>query len=222
MTTVSKQDYFIGLVSDGTVFDTMEIKHKRVFQPLAVEVWGLESVKDEYDSIAEKINLYSVHRGVNRFQGLAMAFERLAKLTDVGSSALLGHEDLSEFVLSGAALSASALSEFNQAKQSVFLEQVLDWSQRCGELYAKIMEDEGNPPYPLVREVLEQASQVAEIMVVSSSARQALMQDWRDANLLRLTDRVAGQEFGSKTVQLQSALEGKHDPKRALMVGDAL
>jgi len=214
--------FFIGLDSDGTVFDSMEIKHKRVFQPLAIEMWGLQPVESEFCRIAEFINLYSVHRGVNRFQGLAMAFERLAGQSEAGRGAVAGASDLLDFVLSGAPLSAGSLAEYNATKQSPFLTQVLDWSRRSDDLYAQITTDEGNPAYPLVRESLEQASRSAEIMVVSSSARGALLQDWGDAGLLPLTTRIAGQEMGSKAAQLEFALERNCDPSHALMVGDAL
>lgn len=70
--------YFIGIDSDGTIFDSMEIKHKRVFQPVAIETWNLGPVVDAYCEIAESINLYSIRRGINRFAGLALAFARLA------------------------------------------------------------------------------------------------------------------------------------------------
>jgi hypothetical protein len=78
----------------------MEIKHKRVFQPIAIEIWELQSVQDVFCTIAESINLYSVHRGINRFQGLAMAFERLASDTCEGRMVVEGHGDLQEFVSS--------------------------------------------------------------------------------------------------------------------------
>lgn len=213
--------FFIGVDSDGTVFDSMEIKHKRVFEPLAVEIWELESVETEFRRIAEFINLYSVHRGVNRFQGLSMAFERLAAQSGGSLRSLAGFSDLREFVFSGAALSAGSLAEYNASKQSPFLAKVLEWSQRSDDLYARITAVEGNPPYRLVRESLKQASRRAEIMVVSSSAREALMQDWGDAGLLPLTTQVCGQEMGSKPAQLEFALKENRDPSRALMVGDA-
>lgn len=199
----------------------MEIKHKRVFQPLALEIWGLQSVQTEYYRIAESINLYSVHRGVNRFQGLVMAFERLAPYSETGRNAVIGYTDLSDFILSGAAVSAHSLAEYNTKKQSPFIDKVLEWTVRCDELYAQIMEDEGNPSYPGVSAILKQASQHAEIMVISSSSNDTLNKDWGDAGLLPLITEVAGQEMGSKSHQLESALSGDFPPSKALMIGDA-
>lgn len=213
--------FFIGVDSDGTVFNSMEIKHKRVFQPLAVEIWGLQAIAGEFCRIAEFINLYSVHRGVNRFQGLAMAFERLAVQSEAAYHAVSGFSDLMEFVLCGAPMSAGSLAAYHAKKPSPFLSRVLDWSRRSDDLYARITAEEGNPPYPLVRESLERAFRHAEIMVVSSSARDALLQDWGDAGLLPLTTRITGQEMGSKAAQLELALQGNRDTSRALMIGDA-
>jgi phosphoglycolate phosphatase-like HAD superfamily hydrolase len=213
--------FLIGIDSDGTVFDSMEIKHKRVFQPLAVELWGLQAFEKDYNRIAEGINLYSVHRGLNRFQSLIMAFERLIRESPDAQKPLEGHGDLRKFVISSEQLSGAALQAYNANEPSPFLDRALEWSRRCDELYAKIMKEEGNPPYPSVRETLEQASRQAEIMVISSSSHETLIQDWGETGLLPLTTHVAGQEMGNKTRQLESALRGGADPAHTLMMGDA-
>jgi phosphoglycolate phosphatase-like HAD superfamily hydrolase len=206
--------------SDGTVFDSMVVKHKRLFQPLAVELWGLHAVEREYCEIAETINLYSVHRGVNRFQGLVMALERLAAQTGV---VVDGVTDLRTFVLSGLPPSAVALGSFNESMRSEFLSKVLEWSRRSDELYVEITDAGGNPPYAGARWALERLRDSAEIMIVSSSAREALLQDWSEAGLLPLVSRVAGQEFGSKSYQIESGLleGGSVDRHCCLMIGDA-
>jgi len=213
--------FLIGIDSDGTVFDSMETKHKRVFQPVAIELWGLQPVQEEFYSIAESINLYSVLRGINRFAGLAMAFERLAAQNSEGGELVEGHQDLQEFVESGRPLSFAGLRAYNEAKGSAFLEQVLTWSQRSDALYCEIMKAEGSPSFPHLRASLERASEDADIVVISSSSRGTLFEDWGNAGLLPLVTRVEGQEQGSKCRQLQSALEAGYRADHALMVGDA-
>jgi len=218
----SPKPYFIGIDSDGTVFNSMEIKHKRVFQPIAIETWSLQSVRHEFCAISESINLYSNHRGVNRFQGLAMAFEQLAKRATKGDECVEGHDALQEFVRSDGSLSYAGLAEYNSVKENVFLKQVLEWSQRSDERYAEIMDSEGNLPYSHVQEALERLSDQADIVVVSSSSRETLEKDWGNAGLLPLITRVEGQEQGSKSIQLNSALKDNRSPSNALMIGDAL
>jgi phosphoglycolate phosphatase-like HAD superfamily hydrolase len=219
---VPERPFFIGLDSDGSIFDTMEIKHKLVFQPIAIRLWDLEPVADSFNTISETIHLYSAHRGTNRFQGLALICERLVARSAYARKALDGHEALREFINSGDQLSSAALDAYNRIRRSDFLDKVLDWSRTCDAHYATIMESRGNAPYPNVRPCLARASLRATIMVISSSSHETLIKDWRDAGLLSLTSGVAGQEMGSKAVQLKNLLPERHDRSRALMVGDAL
>jgi len=220
----AKHPFFIGIDSDGTAFDSMEIKQRSVFLPVAVELWNLHAVQKPFYEIAEFINLYSVHRGVNRFQALAMALERLARRPEVLAERVVlpDYAALKTFVLSGRALSAASLADYNHALGSPFLAEVVEWSKRSDERYAQVTRDEGNPAYPLVREALARAAQNADIMIVSSSSHEALLQDWGDTHLLPFITLVAGQEMGSKAAQLNFALQGEARRERALMIGDAL
>ena len=38
-----RHDFFIGLDSDGCVFDSMEIKHKECFAPAFIKHWKLQA-----------------------------------------------------------------------------------------------------------------------------------------------------------------------------------
>jgi len=49
-----------------------------------------------------------------------------------------------------------------------------------------------------------------------------LEQDWKKAGLLPFISRIEGQEQGNKTKQLEGAFTEGRDPKRSLMIGDAL
>ena len=68
-----KKDFFIGIDSDGTAFNSMEIKHKKCFIPAMFEIWS--DLDAEAAAAAEKINLYSSTRGINRFSGLLLLFK---------------------------------------------------------------------------------------------------------------------------------------------------
>jgi phosphoglycolate phosphatase-like HAD superfamily hydrolase len=220
MVGFSHTAYFIGIDSDGTAFDSMETKHKRVFQPVALDLWGLEAVEEEFREACDFINLYSTHRGVNRFQGLVMVFEKLRQLPSLAPS-LPDPSPLREFVLSGRPLSVPALEEYAASNSAPFLAEAATWSRRSDDLYARITEEEGNPPYPLVRECLERAARNAEVWVISSSSRAALEHDWDGADLLGPVSQIAGQETGDKKAQLALPLRVPRAPGRALMIGDA-
>ncbi|MCK4793601.1 MAG: hypothetical protein KAV87_58270, partial [Desulfobacteraceae bacterium] len=73
-----QKDFFIGIDSDGCAFDTMELKHKECFIPNIINSWGLQPVSRFAREAAEFVNLYSVHRGCNRFIALELVFDLLA------------------------------------------------------------------------------------------------------------------------------------------------
>lgn len=198
----------------------MEIKHKRVFQPVAIDLWELRAVEKEFRETANFINLYSTHRGTNRFQGLIMVFEKLRR-----NPALARHlpdpSALREFVLSGRSLSVDALEEYAGENPSPILAEAASWSRRSDELYERITREEGNLPYPLVRECLERAAQSAEVRVISSASRAGLEHDWGRADLLGHVGPIAGQEAGDKKTQLAMAIGTARAADRSLMIGDA-
>ena len=62
------QEFFVGIDSDGCVFDSMEIKHKECFTPMFIKHFGLQTVSKYAREVWEFVNLYSKTRGINRFQ----------------------------------------------------------------------------------------------------------------------------------------------------------
>ncbi len=200
----------------------MEIKHKRVFQPVAIETFSLQEIAADYCAVAEKINLYSTDRGMNRFESLALAFQRLSDTSATAAKALEGHAALQAFVQSGGPLSLGALESYNADKRDPFLAKTLEWSRQADRRYAEIMETEGNAPFALVPDILKRAFVQSEIVVISSSSRETLEKDWGAAGLLDAVTRIEGQEQGSKATQLNRALENGRSADQALMIGDAI
>ena len=80
-------DHFIGIDSDGCAFPTMEIKQTKCFHPQIMDEWDLWAIEKELRMVAEWVNLYSVHRGKNRFPALKLVFDLsqvdLLELTEV-------------------------------------------------------------------------------------------------------------------------------------------
>ncbi len=75
--------FFVGIDSDGCVFDTMEIKHKECFIPNTIQYWDLQAVSKYAREAAEFVNLYSKWRGVNRWPALTMTFDLLRERPEV-------------------------------------------------------------------------------------------------------------------------------------------
>src|SRR5262249_9024382 len=70
-------DFFVGIDSDGCAFDTMEVKHKECFIPNIIKSYKLAAISKFVREVAEFVNLYSVHRGINRFPGLVLTIDLL-------------------------------------------------------------------------------------------------------------------------------------------------
>ena len=71
------RDFLICIDSDGCVMDTMDVKHMRCFGPCLVYEWDLGEYREEIIRLWRKVNLLSVSRGVNRFQGLAQVLKNI-------------------------------------------------------------------------------------------------------------------------------------------------
>jgi hypothetical protein len=83
---VPAHDYFIGIDSDGCVFDSMEVKQKEFFIPNALKYFDLFAISRPLRETWEFVNLYSIYRGGNRFTSLLKVFELLQKREDVKAS----------------------------------------------------------------------------------------------------------------------------------------
>src|SRR5204862_6636488 len=77
------REFFIGIDSDGCIFDSMEIKHKECFTPMFIKHFHLQAVSKYARVVWECLNLYSKDRGANRFPALSKAIKLLAARPEV-------------------------------------------------------------------------------------------------------------------------------------------
>src|SRR5260370_25663339 len=71
------KEFFIGIDSDGCIFDSMEIKHKECFAPMFIKHFRLQAASKYAREVWEFVNLYSKTRGANRFPALVRALDLL-------------------------------------------------------------------------------------------------------------------------------------------------
>src|SRR4029077_16471762 len=71
------KEFFVGIDSDGCIFDSMEIKHKECFTPMFVKHFKLQAVSKYAREVWDFVNLYSKTRGVNRFPALSRSLTLL-------------------------------------------------------------------------------------------------------------------------------------------------
>ena len=125
--------FFIGIDSDGTAFDSMTIKHTDSFIPAMIKVWNLYDVKERAAEIKQKINLYSKTRGVNRFPGQLMTFQKMAEEGIFNED----FSDLEAFVNSGRGFSTKSLEDFAEECGSEFMQKVVEWNRLSDELFSR-------------------------------------------------------------------------------------
>ena len=211
--------FFIGIDSDGCAFDAMEIKHKECFCPAFIKHFSLQAAYRPAREVWEFLNLYSSRRGTNRFQGAVLALQMLAEHPMVREKqlAIPPCPGLRDWVAQEPRLGGPALEQAVADSQDPDLIRTLAWHYEVNSRVAEMVH--GMPPFAGVREVLRQAADQAELMVVSQASSDALQREWGEHGLIALVDQVAGQEDGTKAELIAKALKGRRD--RALMIGDA-
>lgn len=216
-----QHSFFIGLDSDGCVFDTMEIKQKECFCPVNIRVWGLQPIAKYVRETVEFVNLYSKWRGMNRFPALLKVFDYLAQRPEVRSRGFKVPElaGLREWVNSGTPLGNASLAAAAAKTGNPDLIKALEWSNAINEAIAALVS--GIPPFPYVRESMEKMSQKADVICVSQTPAEAIEREWAENDLSKYAAIIAGQEDGTKQDQLKLTAVGKYPANHILMVGDA-
>ncbi len=214
------KEFFVGIDSDGCIFDSMEIKHKECFTPMFVKHFKLQAVSKYARECWDFVNLYSKTRGANRFPALVRALNLLrerpqvkARNVKVADTAALDEWIARETKLGNATLNAEV------ARGNTGLAQVKVWSDAVNAAVADIVH--GVPPFPLVRECLERISAQADAMCISQTPADALKREWAEHGIDQFVKIIAGQEMGTKTEHIKFAAVGKYASDRILMIGDA-
>lgn len=214
------REFFVGIDSDGCVFDTMEIKHKECFTPMFIKHFRLQAVSKYAREVWEFVNLYSKTRGINRFPALSNALNLLAERHEVQARGVVPWktDSLDAWLARETKLSNNALKQEIESGNAE-LQTVMDWSLAVNAAIEDIVS--GVPPFPLVRETLARLNEVADVIVVSQTPTDALEREWAEHNIAAQARLIAGQELGTKTDHIKLASGGKYAPRHVLMIGDA-
>ena len=217
-----KHDFFVGLDSDGCVFDSMEIKHKECFTPMFIKHFKLQAAAKYARRAWEFANLYSVARGMNRFPVLIPTQELLRDWPDATRRGIEIPDltPINDFLDSGLPPSNAGLTEYMKSHKDPLLDQLMEWSLAVNAQVKDIVE--GVPPFPKVRECLEMINAQADLAVVSGTPYEALVREWEENEMVHYPKIIAGQELGKKTEHLSVMAGGdRYGEGKRLMVGDA-
>ncbi len=216
-----KHATFVGIDSDGCVFDTMEIKQKKCFHGLIASHWNLLPIEKYVRESAEFVNLHSKWRGQNRFPCLLMSLELLRDRPEARASGvkLPDTTALKRFIESGVALGNPELEKMARDTADPDLASLLTWSMDVNALIAKTVRK--IPPFPWALESLKRIRGQSDAICVSQTPTEALVREWAGSDITKYVSIIAGQELGTKTEHIALATKGRYEPDRILMIGDA-
>lgn len=214
--------FLIAIDSDGCAFDTMEVKHKECFIPNIIKHWNLQAISKYARAAAEFVNLYSKWRGINRFPALVLTFDLLADWDKVRQRGWQAPEipNLRRWVETETRLGNPTLAAYCEQYDHTDMHRALAWSKAVNATVADIVK-EGLPPFPFVRECLEKARFLADMLVCSQTPTEALQREWEEQEIAEYVFAIAGQEAGTKAEHIRFASEGRYEKTNMLMIGDA-
>lgn len=216
-----RHSFFVGVDSDGCVFDTMEIKQKECFIPSIIKYWKLQAVSKYARAAAEFVSLYSKWRGINRFPALTRTIELLRDWPEAmrSGAAIPDLTSLQAWIDSGAALGNPSLEAEVSRTGDPVLKQALEWSKSVNRSIGDAIK--GVPPFQGFRACAERLAPRADIFCVSVAPCETLEREWQEHGIAQYASVLAGQEMGSKKELLRIAAGGKYAKDCILMVGDA-
>lgn len=214
-----KQDFLVGIDSDGCVFDTMELKHKECFIPQTIRYFGLQSISKYAREAAEFVNLYSKSRGINRFPALTETLEWLQKRPEVAARKFEIEipASIQKWISEETKLGNPALIEKVKSDPDPDLQKALDWSLAVNESVAQMVSNVA--PFPYVVDCLDKLMGKADMLVCSATPNEALKAEWTEHDVAKYVTEICGQESGSKKETLSNA--AKYGENKTLMIGDA-
>ena len=218
---IPSKEYFIGIDSDGCVFDSMEPKHKEFFCPNVSRFYGLLPISKIARETWEFVNLYSQQRGINRFLALIACFNLLKDREDVKSRGfeIPNLSELIKWTENETKLGNPTLARYAAEVNNPDIDLVLNWSKNVNKEIRQWVK--GLKPFPWVKESLKKVMEKADSIVVSQTPVEALEREWEENEIDKYVRIIAGQEYGTKTEHLTLAAKGKYPDNKILMIGDA-
>ncbi len=181
---------------------------------------NLQAISKYAREVWDFVNLYSKTRGANRFPALVRALNLLRARSEVQARKVNVpyYPALEDWIKRESKLgNATLAAEVEGGNQG--LSHIKTWSDAVNEQVSDIVH--GVPPFPLLRETLDKSQNQADMMVISQTPCDALQREWKEHDISKYVEIIAGQEMGTKTEHLKFAAVDKYDSNKILMIGDA-
>lgn len=210
-----KKEFIVCVDSDGCAMDTMNIKHIRCFGPCMIKEWHLEQWQDEILESWNRVNLYTMTRGINRFKGLATALAEV----NVKYTSIEGVKALVDWAEEAPELSNNAVEKM--IPEHPIFAKALSWSKAVNEGIEALPKEEIKP-FVGVKEALAVIHKFCDIAVVSSANPEAVRDEWNRYGLMEDVDLLCTQDMGSKEHCINEIIKKGYKPRNVLMCGDAV
>ncbi|MCK5805599.1 MAG: HAD family hydrolase [Lentisphaeria bacterium] len=217
-----ENEFFVGIDSDGCVFDSMEIKQQECFCPNFIKHYSLQAASKYAREVWLFVNLYSKTRGCNRYLAVQRALELIRERPEFAARGLdvKSIPSLDAWIEEEPKRGIPTLTAKVEASGDEALKAVLAWAVEVDERIKDIVK--GVPPFPGVRESFAKLRGQADMIVVSQTPVEALEREWAEHGIDCFVNFIAGQEAGTKTQHLEYAAgPDKYDRNKVLMIGDA-
>ena len=219
-----KSKYFVGIDSDGTVFNSMELKHKACFIGSLIRIFDLAPITHEIHIVWNYVNIFSINRGTNRFKALLLTFNYLRKMNVVKSLnvKIPNLKILKEWIDKTERLSNDSLLKFSKEvalDERIELETVIEWSEDVNRMVQ--ITAINLPPMEGALEAMGLLKGNVDLVVISNTPLKTLHREWLENNIFNNILYIGGQETGTKTQMLKAVAENKYDPNKILIIGDA-
>ena len=209
-----EKDFLICVDSDGTVMDTMILKHKNALGPSFIEVFNITNHKDEILNDWINLNCFSSKRGYNRFITLDLILE---KIKGYGYE-FEGAKEYHKWVCETNSLSIGSLDEMiNNTINISCLRLVKKWAERCNEMITTLPEAK---PFENARNIILKLKE-ADLIGVSTANEAALSKEWKSIGIYDSFKLVASQEYGTKEFVIKESLKKGYKKNNAIMIGDS-
>ena len=211
-----EKEFLVCIDSDGTIMDTMTVKHVNCFGPEFINVYQIKNHVEDILTEWNRANLYSLTRGINRFQGLK---EILVYVKKYGYE-FSGSDEFFYWVDTTKEFSVNSIKEFMKtASNTNCFELALELSKRVNESINNL------PPslaFNGVSEILNSIVDKVDLVGVSSANEAAVVEEWTRLDLIKLFKEVACQNKGNKAHIIEESLKMGYEKKNTIMLGDAL
>ena len=219
-----KNKYFVGIDSDGTVFNSMELKHKDCFIGSLIRIFNLAPIAHEIHIVWNYVNIFSINRGTNRFKALLLTFNYLREMDHVKTLnvKIPNLKILKKWIDKSEQLSNDSLMQFSMevtSNEKFELETVIEWSQDVNRMVQVTAIN--LPPMKGALEAMSILKNNVDLVVVSNTPLETLNREWSENNINNNILYIGGQETGTKTQMLKAVAENKYDPDKILIIGDA-